>query len=187
MYPAYRAPIAANVGGTGTTGKIFPVFNNSAVAAAIQLPSGGELEGQQFIVRASGRLFVHGASPTVNFLLQSGSSLTPGSNTTFVTGASAQALTTNAWYPYAIEARLQGDSTSGIVQVASASIVVDGNVVSPTLTALTGINFSSGYTPSGAIPYSQNDGASLKIVLGVVFGVSDALNSAVLNQFAVEV
>jgi hypothetical protein len=186
MYPSYPGPVAAAVGGTGTSAKIFALKNNSAVAAAIQLPSGGELEGQQFIVRASGKLFVHGTTPTINFLLQNGSSLTSGSNTTISTGTSAQGLTTGATYPFAFEGRLQGDSTSGIVQVTSATFYVNGTSVSLTNTALTGINLSSGLNPSGTPPNNNNVGPSLSLLFAITFGVSDALNSATLEQWQVE-
>jgi hypothetical protein len=193
MYLAYKAFKAANVGGTGTSADIFPLSGNSAAPASIRIPSGGEFEGQQFIARASGRVFVHGSSPTVNVTLYgvagdvpSSSPMSGTSYTALAVGTSAQALTTNATYPWALEALLQGDSTSGIVQVAGAKLYINGNSVSLTLTDLTGVNFLSGYQPSGTIPYSQKDGPALTLVAAITFGVSDALNVGVLNQFQVE-
>ena len=192
MYPAYK-PAGfgpASVGGTGTSADLFPYSNNSAAPYAILLPSGGELEGQQFLVRAGGKVFVHGTSPTVNVTLYGNAGGLPasapmsGSSWTAISvGTSPQALTTNATYPWALFALLQGDSTSGIVHVVEAVLAIDGNIVSLTNASLTGVNFLSGYQPGGAIPYAANGGPSLALVAAITFGVSDAANKATLLQF----
>lgn len=173
----YANPVT--VGGTGTTAKIFagPVLNSgvaSIVPAALLLQA--QQQGQIVSVKAAGTLHVHGASPTVNFVIQNGTSLTAASNTTIITLASPQSLTTAADYPFAITLDLQGDQASGIVQVVSASIVCDGVSGSVTKSTLSGINWN------GANQFYSN-AAPLSLVAGVTFAVSDALNSASLSQF----
>lgn len=165
----YASP--STVGGTGTTAKIFPSLLNSLSPATLALVQAQN--GQQVTVKASGTLFVHGTSPTINFLLQNGTSLTAGSNTTFATLTSVASLTTATQYPFAVKVTLQGDSVSGIVQVVDAEIVCNGVSGAATKTSLTGINFAG-------------PGAAANVVFGVTFGVSDALNTASLLQFNAE-
>lgn len=169
----------SKVGGTGTSIKIFPslippTFGAASVnPASLSVAGNGALEGKAFTVRASGNLFVHGAYPTVNFTLQSGTSLTASSNVTVATLASAQSLTTAATYPFSFKADLQGDSASGIVQVVSAVISCNGVSGTVTATDLTGVSF-------------LGPNAALNLVFGVTFGVSDGLNAASLMQFSAE-
>lgn len=204
-----RGATPSIVGGTGTTTKIFPsllgpnfnvgAFNlggalgpigsggtvpspNTATPAALLIaPAARILEGQEFEVRAAGTIYIHGTSPTFNFLLQAGTSFTSGSNTTMATMHTAISLTTAAQYPFCFDAMFQGDSISGLLQCVEAAFTVDGtpfelnanarsdtNYVSPT--TLTGVKFT-GVSPS------------LSLVFGVTFSVSDALNIANLTQF----
>ena len=170
------------VGGTGTTCKIFPSllgtgFDNGGgvlpqppgvVAAQLLISGTGQYEQQQLVVNASGYVFVHGVSPTVNFLFQQGSSLTYTSNTTMATLASAQSLTTAATYPWAFNMKMQGDSVSGIMQAYSATFVCNGTSGTVTLSDLTGVNLTN---------------TNYNFVIGITFGVSDALNKAALSQF----
>lgn len=173
----YANPVIA--GGTGTLAKIFPApslnFNvASTVPAALLIQA--QQQGQIVSVKAAGNVFLHGASPTVNFEIQNGTSLTAASNSTIATMNAAQSLTTGATYPFAITLDLQGDQTSGIVQVVNASIVCDGVSGTVTKSTLTGINWT------GANQFYSN-GAPLSLVVGVTFAVSDALNTASLFQF----
>jgi hypothetical protein len=182
------------VGGTGTTTKIFtsllsnvfpptggnpltaaPTTTKSAVptstsgAASLLLRATGEYEQQIVSIRIAGYAFVHGASPTLNFLFQNGTSLTSGSNTTMATLASAQSLTTNATYPWMFKADLQGDSVSGVMQIVGATFACNGVSGTVTSTDLTGISLVTG--------------AGLSFVFGLTFGVSDATNVGVCSQF----
>lgn len=168
-----QAPAAGKIVGPGTGFQIFPTLVSPAIAAILSVPGSGRLEGQQFIVRAGGRLFVHGTSPTVNFGIYAGTSLTVGSDgTALTTLASAQSLTTNATYPWAIELLLEGDSTSGIIQVMSSKIVCNGVSGSPTNTDLTSQSFAGE--------------PALSLVCGVDFTVADSADYAVLDQFSLE-
>jgi hypothetical protein len=174
------------IGGTGTTTKIFPnlLTNNNGIpagfgsgspppaapfAAAVATIRGtGEYEQQQISLSASGYVFVHGTTPTVNFVVQSGTSLTAASNTTCATLTSVQTLTTAAFYPWALSLKLSSDAFSGIVQIFGATIACNGVSGAATLTNLTGANLTT---------------TALNFVVGITFGVSDALNVAALSQF----
>lgn len=183
------------VGGTGTTAKIFPSllgpgFGNGGNAlgaapsstalvpptaatgtppALVTIPGTGQYEQQALAFVASGYVFMHGTSPTINFVLQNGTSLTAASNTTVATLASAQSLTTGAYYPWSFSMKGQGDSVSGVFQCFSAvwscNGVFSGTV---TLTDLTGINLTT---------------TNLNFVFGVTFGVSDALAVGCCSQW----
>jgi len=183
------------VGGTGTTAKVFPSllgpgFGNGGnplssapsstkpsvptvasltPAALVTIPGTGQYEQQRINVNASGFVFVHGTSPTLNFVFQQGSSLTASSNTTMATLASAQSLTTNASYPFSFMASLQADSVSGVMQIFNAVFACNGVSGTITLTDLTGVNLTT---------------TNYTFVFGVTFGVSDSANVGVLSQFS---
>jgi hypothetical protein len=176
----YAFPLT--VGGTGTLAKVFPApSTNSGIAATspASLRVLLQQQGQLVSLVISGNVFVHGTAPTVNFVLQSGTSLTAASNTTILTLASAQSLTTNAWYPFCVKADLQGDNASGILQPVSSSIVCNSVSGSVTATALTGVTFGSPASPIDNIPLAES---VINLVFGVTFGVSDALNAANVYQ-----
>jgi hypothetical protein len=172
------------IGGTGTTAKIFPSllgtgFDNgggalptpgAATAAFCQIPAGGQYEQQLIEVRASGNLFVHGTSPTVQIVFQQGSSMTSTSNTTMATLSAALSVTTASTYPWSFTCKLQGDSDSGIMQIFDPEFHLNGvaGAFTSTLTDLTGVNFFTTTYP---------------FVFGITFAVSDALNKAKLSQF----
>lgn len=200
MYAAISSGVSglspSTVGGLGTTAKIFPALGKQQPAGTVSLPltilvpNNGAFEGQQFDVGASGNLTLGStSSPTINFLLQNGSSLTYSSNTTICTLASAlTGLTVSDSYPFSFKATLQGDSLSGIVQVVYASMFIDGATAGTiTSTSLTGISFltnaSTGQNPAlvGNSPAAQ----ALSLVFGITFGVTDAKNAANLMQFAI--
>jgi hypothetical protein len=184
----------ALVGGTGTTTKIFPSilgsgFNNGAAnlqngfatnpitvptavagtgPAQVAIRGTGEYEQRNIAIEAGGFVFVHGASPTLNFLFQNGKSLTSGSNTTMATLSSAQSLTTANYYPWQFKASMFGDSLSGVLQISGAVFVCNGVSGTVTLTDITGINLTT---------------TNLQFCIGVTFGVSDSLNVGALGQF----
>lgn len=172
----------ATVGGTGTTSKIYAQSNSAATPFVLYAPNGGQLEGAKFVVRAGGNVFVHGTTPTVIVSLYGKTSipasgpLTATNYTEIGQTGSAQTLTTAATYPWVIEAELQGDSVSGVLQgtykvlvnnVFKAEAALDNTITSVNLNPTTG-------------------GVSLVFVVGVTFGVSDALNTATLDQFTLE-
>ena len=184
------------VGGTGTTCKIFPsnlgpgfgnggnplslapsstlgiapTYASGTPAAQVLIRGTGEYEQMPIVCNASGYVYVHGASPTINFLLQKGTSLTynAAGQTTVATLASAQSLTTANTYPWALSVSMQGDSVSGVLQLYSATFACNGVSGTVTLTDLTGINLTT---------------TGLPFVIGITFGVSDAANVAALSYF----
>ena len=182
------------VGGTGTTSKTFPSilgpgFGNGGgllppafalnpitvpspatgtPAALIEIPGTGQYEQHDIVVQAGGFVFVHGTSPTLNFLFQNGKSLTYSSNTTMATLASAQSLTTAAYYPWQFKCSLFADALSGVMQIANATFVCNGVSGGLTLTDLTGVNLTT---------------TNYTFVIGVSFAVTDAVNVGGLGQF----
>jgi hypothetical protein len=185
--PGVGAYTPVSVGGTGTVAKIFPnaianlsgiptIFGTGSPAAtapiapsAVMIPGTGQYEQQAIAVVASGYVFVHGTSPTLNFAFQQGTSLTATSNTTMAVLASAQSLTTGANYPWSFSARLQSDAVSGVMQIFSAVFVCNGVSGTVTATDLTGVNLTT---------------TNYYFVFGVTFGVSDALNVGKMSQFS---
>lgn len=185
------------VGGTGTTCKIFPSllgpgFGNGGnplsvsplvapvtvptaatgtPAAICTIPGTGQYEQQTLSVQAGGFVYMHGTSPTLNFLFQSGTSLTYNASgqTTMATLSSAQSLTTGAYYPWSFNARLQCDSLSGIMQIWGGTFACNGVSGTISYTALTGQNLNT---------------TNVNFVIGVTFGVSDSLAVGTLSQFS---
>lgn len=173
IFPSLLGPAFGNGGNPlssapGSTKPAIPVAASGTPAAQVSIPGTGQYEQQRIVLSASGFVFVHGTSPTLNFLLQQGTSLTSGSNTTVAVLASAQSLTTNASYPFSFNVSMQGDSVSGVMQFFNATFACNGVSGTVTLTDLTGINLTT---------------TALPFVFGVTFGVSDATNVGVLSQF----
>ncbi len=159
-----------------TTAQIFAIYANQAATTTpvlVTLPGSLRFDGKPFRLRASGWATVGGTSPTLNVTLYEGSSLTPGSNTVLAALGSAQAVTTAASYPWAIEAVLQGDSKSKILQ-GRFSVTLD-NVVSA-WAALTNAPTSIDLLTEG----------SLQFCVGVTFGVANAANLAQLDALIIE-
>src|SRR5712672_3476213 len=173
--------VASKVGGTGTLTKIFPGLLSGA--ALLQMLE--QTQGQIVTFSASGSLFVNGTSPTINAVLQSGTSLTAASNTTVSTLTAVQSLTTANAYPFTFIADLQGDAASGKVQVVFSQFTCN-NVTAlqsaMTNTQLTGVKF--GNVPDTDGFFKPEVGVNL--VFGITFGVSDALNAASLFQYQLE-
>jgi hypothetical protein len=172
----------STIGGTGSGVKIFPSLLNSAVAATLQILE--QQQGQIVVLNAAGNVHLHGTSPTIIPTLQSGSSLTSTNNTTVSALTSAQLFaSTGATYPWALQIKLQGDQSSGIVQVVSTSFTCNGvNSTSFTNTSLTGVSFSGASAGDGF----KNPEVGVTLCLGLNFGVSDAANAANLYQFELE-
>jgi hypothetical protein len=186
------------VGGTSTAEQVFPaiVYPNAGLNSVTASTPGplscaikadGSFEMQRFTVKASGKLFVHGTSPTMLWKMYNGTSMTVASDgTALLTMSALTGLTTNKWYPWSWTSEFQGDSSSGILQAISSTLWVD-NATAGTIT-LTGIasgmnltaNASQGVVASG---YSS---AGLNLIMSFQETVSDALNKCYCAQFVVE-
>jgi len=182
--PNKNAAQFPQVGGVGTTAKIFAQPANLLAPFTLAVPSEFLLEGIQFNVKASGWVFVNGTTPTVQFNLYSGTSLTPGSDTAVsaLPGTPAT-LTTNAFYPFAFTATFQGDSNSGILQGAAKLMLNNVLTAEAAVTALTGIAFGTAFNAANP---AATQGPAVNLVAGITFGVSNAANLAQLNQFCLE-
>lgn len=188
------------IGGTGTVTKIFPalVFPNAGLNSvtvstpgpcSLPVPANGQFEGRRFIVKAGGRIFIHGTSPTLNWFMYNGTSMTAANDgTALVTTASAlSGLTTNKTYPWTWETVFQGDSTSGILQAVSSVLWVN-NATGGTITLTgiaSGVNFLAN-GPTGLVPSGYAVANAMNLIIGIQFTVSDALNAGYMNQFECE-
>lgn len=197
IFPALNYP-NPGVGGAGNSGFNGSVLNGAVVAASptqtplsLAIPANGQFEGQRFVVTASGRIFIHGTSPTLLWAMYNGTSLTATSDGTplVVLASALTGLTTNKAYPWTWQTVYQGDSTSGILQAVSSSLWVNNATAGTvTLTGATGVNFlSSG--PTGLIGpgyTAGQQGVALNLIIGIEFTVTDALNAGYCNQFVAE-
>jgi hypothetical protein len=178
----------STVGGTGTAIKYFPnnpgpsigVSNTtpSATSAAGQLPVPGanKLNGQQFRVYATGALSVApGIScPNITIALyaNTGTVASPTYTAIATTGAVAAGNFDNE--SWKIEALLNGDTLSGVLQ-GQYSAIFNNVLVNSTpkvITALSGLNYATDPV--------------FGLVVGVTFSVSAAANSAFMYQFVLE-
>lgn len=188
------------VGGTGITIKYFPAAPGASIGVAslkngiLFVPDNGEANGQRITIKAGGNYLIGvdapSASPSCTIGLYpvtfANATAVANSNpastlaSTAVIGATAivsqtQTLNIVGAAPWALQVDLLGDSTSGLVQLCSGSIVMDGTagtVTAGLVSGLSGINFSS------VAPYG--------LVVGVTFSVSDAQASANMYQFYLE-
>jgi len=186
------------VGGTGTGENVFPalVQPNQGVGVAsvatiplgLAVPANGQYEMKRLTVVASGKVFIHGTSPTLLWKMYSGNSMTAGSDGTALLAMSALAgLTTNKTYPWCWQSVFQGDSTSGILQAISSTLWVD-NATAGTIT-LTGMASGLNLTANGpvsVVPSGYSTTFGLNLIMSLTFGVSDATNKAYCSQFNLE-
>lgn len=173
-----------SVGGPGTGVLVYPSllgtgFNNGNSQTTSNGPAqviarAPQSEGQRFVIQGSGNIFVHGTSPTVVISLYKGKSLTAASDTLIAT-CSATAVTTATTVPYAFSIVGQGDANSGLIQFGSATLLINGVATTFTVQA-SGIPLTSQNLLTTDVPFCTS----------VQFGVSDALNKAILQQFILE-
>src|ERR1700677_35486 len=186
-------------GGKGTLPKYFPAQPGSGIGVTstkngfLFVPDNNEANGQRLTVAASGNFTIGSGATTspavtvglypvtfANATAQINSNPSAlGLTSTATIGATpiisatfAAASDLTGYYPWALTCDLEGDSTSGLVQVLSGSIVIDGTGTSATIglvSGLTGINFAS------VAPYG--------VVVGVTFSVSDPGALANMYQF----
>ena len=186
------------VGGVSVAEQVFPALvypnaglNSVAVSTpgplSLAIPVNGQYEMQRFTVKASGKYFVKGTSPTSIWKLWNGTSMTTSNDGTALLSMSAlTGITTNHYYPWSWIAEFQGDSSSGILQAISSTLWVN-NATAGTIT-LTGI--ASGLNlvangPTGVIG-SGYGSAGLNLIMSFQQTVADAANKCYCSQFCVE-
>ena len=117
------------IGGTSVAVQIFPALvypnaglNSVAVSTpgplSLPIPVNGQYEMQDFVVKAAGKVFVLGTTPTLLMSLYNGTSMTAANDGTpllTMSALSGSQLVTNHYYPWYLEGKFQGDSSSGIL------------------------------------------------------------------------
>jgi hypothetical protein len=143
-------------------------------AGGLQVPGFAVLNGQVFSATAAGNIYLHtsgsGVTGTVGMYL---STQLPNQTPTYQTLVALTVTNPTAatYLPWFLNMQMQGDTSSGMLQLIESG-AINGVVTVPTqVTALTGINFSSN--------------PAFTLVVGVTFNTSDSLNSANLYQFQV--
>jgi hypothetical protein len=179
---------ATTVGGTGTSVKYFPNIPGSSIGVAnttpssssargqLSVPGNSALNGQDFEVVVIGAVNTDSAiaCPTVTVALyaNTGTVASPSYTAIATTGGITGASLSLNDEPFAIRARLSGDSASGIVG-GFYTAMYNGVLVNSTqkaTTLLSSINFAND------VPFG--------LVVGVTFSVSGANNLATLYQFS---
>lgn len=189
-------PAALLPGSSNTSESMVVQANNSAAPFVLQPPI-DLVNGRRVTVRASGYLFLHGSSPTINVGLRgiaggvpSSAATTPSTYTALLTrGSALSGLTTATWYPWTMTVDLEGDTKSGIVQGAGSIQIANSFTAAAAIAnELTGVAFSS---VSASIPGSDTAGNATSappytLVATATFGVGDALNQFVVSQFELD-
>jgi hypothetical protein len=189
-----------NVGGTGTTLKIFPYVPGASIGVAstkngyLYVPGNGEANAQRMSVRANGNFTIGGDTSSPNFTLGLYAATFVGNVATLVaTPIFSQTFTgsgeggaTGTYYPWSLTADIVGDGLvaqqgqasqanfigSGLVQLVSGSSCIDGTFASATAGLVTGL---TSINFNAAIPFG--------LAVGVTFSQSGSGNSANMYQF----
>lgn len=182
MFLINQAPAAGSVSGTAAGSVVFPLKSNSAKACILTVPASGKLEQVTFRVRAAGIVSGTGTSPTATVILQSGVSLTLGSNSNLLAGA-ADAVATGTTVPFCLEYEGVGSTVSGTL--SGSGTVTVGAMARAFIAgaALSGLVFTPASGPDGII---NNADPALNLVIGITFGGTLTAFSASLTQFTLE-
>lgn len=202
LYSPLGPGAVSTIGGAGTTlqkfqssiktaaGAIIP-FVSTVTDYLLPLPGQNKTNGIHFGIVASGNVFVHGTSPTLNFSLIGALPSTPTTDVVLATLTTPQGLTTNASYDWTVSLELCGSTApavvggvggSGQLKVLNGYFSIGGTtslLAGMTLLTLNTVNFNGAY--AAANPTTGQAAAFLKC--GLTFGVSDALNLAALTEF----
>jgi len=217
IYLPNQPGAVATIGNTGTTikkfqtsvvyasgpliGTAYPYPGTSVTDYLIPVAGGvgkpqGKVGGRHIRCYASGNVYVHGTSPTLNFQLIGNLGNTPATDVVLATLTSAQSLTTATSYDWTVDIDLYGCQApltagaiggSGSLQVCSGTSFIGSTIsiqTAMTLTALTSVNFQGAYATSyPAISYNAVQYPAFFLKFGLIFGVSDAANLAQMTEF----
>lgn len=188
---------SSKVGGTGTGVKYFPrplgpsigvapaTPSATSAAGALFLPAQNVYNGQQFDILASGSFGNDSGDPsgvvTVNLYAVTGTFANPTYTSIASTGNMVPFYTIQPW---GISANLVGASVNGAngLLIGNYTSYQRGSINSTpaiVLNTVSGLDFNAGNP-------ALQQGAVLGFVVGVLFGTSDASNTATLNEFTVE-
>jgi hypothetical protein len=183
-----------SVGGTGITAKYWTMPSGNFTAGAATTPSSSnatgqlpvrgdnELNGQQFMILAAGNYEVGpgGACPsvTIDMVANTGTLTTPTYTVIASTGAVTAQSNLSQFYPWQLEAVVNGDTQSGILSGYQISVVDNTFSAAKALTnTLSGLNFGGNVIYPGAAVFG--------VVMRVTFSVSEPGNAANLFQFQI--
>ncbi len=185
------------VGGTGTAAKYFTQPSGNFTAGASTTPSStnatgqlavrgdNELNGQQFMILAAGNFEVGpgGACPavTIDMVANTGTLISPTYTVIASTGAVTVQTNVGVFYPWQIEATVNGDTQSGILSGYQVSVVdnsVKAGGVNALASTLSGLNFFGNVIFPGAPVFG--------VVMRVTFSVSEPGNAANMFQFQIQ-
>ncbi len=190
------------VGGTGITAKYFPQPSSNFTAGAATTPSAtsavgqlavhtdNQFNGQQFSILATGNFAVGpgGACPSfkIELVANTGTVASPTYTVIASTGNVSAQTNLNVFYPWQIEAVLNGDTQSGTISGYQIS-VVDNTVSAPAAltNVLSGLNFFSGISSSTA-PVSGIGLPVFGVVVRATFSVSEPGNIANMFEFNIQ-
>lgn len=156
-------------GGAITTVQIFARTDDVTKPIVLEIPGAGKqaLAGKTLIVRASGRITTATAT-NVTATLQSGTSLTSGSNTTIKASTARGCNTASSnWF---LEGHLIYDATSGLLNGTACFCVNNLYDVHAAVTQITGLT-------------SLTLDALASLVCGITFSAGDVGNKAWLDEF----
>lgn len=167
---------------------------------ALAVPGNNELNGQLFTVRASGNiLFGAGEASTTGIItlaLSNALATAPPNYQTLNTLTLTNQANDSVYYPWTIAVDLQGDTFSGILQAwKTDNSMINGVAGASGVSGpFTGINFVGlGAPPLIQPPYTgfaeplpSFPAPAFFLVVGVTWGVSNALNTANMYEFQVE-
>jgi hypothetical protein len=172
--------------GPGATIGSAPNNNISATnaAGALFLPASNVFNGQQFDVLASGSVGSDTGDPSgtvqISLYVVTGTAAAPIYTEIATTGAVAP--TYAGAEPWAIQASLVGDSTSGLL-TGVQEVLLGAALVNSTpkvIDAIPGsLNFNTGNV-------NLLRGAVCGFVVGVTFGTSNSSNTATMYEFTIE-
>ena len=203
--------LPSKVGGTGTAVKYFPrpipgwgnigaggpgaalpaTPSSTNATGAMFLPAQNVYQGQSFNIIASGFYGNDTGDPsalvTINLYGVTGTLSSPTYTVIATTGALVQFVN---FEPWGIEASVVGAS-SGAPNVGGAGILVGNYINLERRTASTTVNTTSLVNVITGLDFNLGNpalqqGAVLGFAVGVLFGTSDASNSATLNEFTIE-
>jgi hypothetical protein len=186
----------STVGGTGITAKYFPMPSGNFTSGPAVTPSStnatgqlavhgdSTLNGQQFSIVAAGNFEVGpgGACPTVTIemVANTGTLLSPTYTVIASTGGFTAETNVGLFYPWQLEAIVNGDTQSGILSGYQVGVV--DNVMAPAVGALS--NIISGLDFSGTT--SKVIGTVFGVVMRITYSVSEPGNKANLMQFQIQ-
>ena len=177
----FAAPTSNFTTGAGSTP------NSTSSANSLIVPGSNKLNGQPFRVYASGNVTNSGTpSPTITIDLVATLLSTVSWVVLASTGVVSQGTGGDGSFPWSIDATLQGDSTSGILQ-GYYFAMFDGTLEASTPKATNNVLSGVSFGPTSSVPNNESGlGGVCGLAVRVTFGTSAAGNTASMYTFRIE-